>query len=421
MLSPNRIALISLASLPAIDCIADQINNTLRPHLGPVSLLQLLRAAILIFICSLVAYSARSKRLFWSNIPASAIIGPIAICVVVSEEVITKGYLPFDSISAYGQLFYWIVIWSAASVICTTEDEANVLLKGLAIGAWMTALSVFAGKILGVGNYYQADDVSSSAGWFDTAKMITGILVSGSVITLYLGRKKNVWLFSCIAALCSVACLLTYARAGEAALAAALVWLAMWRLIFCKNLEGAWLNRIALLIATAVVLGPFFVNMSNLFARWQDDSGSGRSVFWHIAINSFSVSDEVHKAIGIGYASMSDMLFRDYGDDIKHTHNDLLDMLTVAGFMGVAWFASLLTSFAVSVKQASHDALSGAAALTIFIVYLVHSQLTGQIWGTDAMSYYSLALTSFATIGLRNQRPVVLCESGSHSYEWRQA
>jgi hypothetical protein len=103
--------------------------------------------------------------------------------------------------------------------------------------------------------------------------------------------------------------------------------------------------------------------------------------------------------MGNGYNAMSESLFNGYGDDVKHTHNDTLDMLLVAGLLGASWLLTMLIYWARQIVRISFWSLEGAAAGAILLNYLCHSQLTGQLWGTDAMSYYIIALSAFSVLG----------------------
>ena len=89
---------------------------------------------------------------------------------------------------------------------------------------------------------------------------------------------------------------------------------------------------------------------------------------------------------------MADMLLTEYGMDIRHTHNDLLDMLTVAGVFGAAWLLLLIGTLLRQVIRSSIMSSEGAAGMAILLTYVLHGQLTGQLWGTDAMAYYTVAL-----------------------------
>ena len=63
-------------------------------------------------------------------------------------------------------------------------------------GALATASSVYLGFLFGTRQYYGANAVTSSAGWFDTAKMITGILIAGGIPLFYAGKQERPWLYT---------------------------------------------------------------------------------------------------------------------------------------------------------------------------------------------------------------------------------
>jgi hypothetical protein len=406
---PDRKVLIAIAVIPSIDCICNQLNNALQIHLGPVSFLQAIRAFLLL------AFAVIGVRALWRNpshavrIPLPAIGAAIILGMAVSKELLGTGALSMESLGAYGQMAYWVMLWTTVSILCWNRAQAELLLKGLAAGACLTAVSVVIGLVAGAGNYYKDDSVQASAGWFDTAKMITGVLVVGGVITLYLGRNSRSWIPTLAAGLCFVACILTYARAGSVALIVVIAWLVFWRFFICCRGEGRWLNRFLILVLAGCILAPLAVNMHALLARWSDvgnsdKAGSGRATFWKVAVTAYVAEDVPQQTFGIGYKQMSEMLFRDYGDDIKHTHNDMLDLLLVGGFVGAIWLISLVGAFAWRALLPSPRSAAGAAAVAVVLGYLCHSQLTGQIWGTDAMTYYTVGLTCLSRMA--NEEPV---------------
>ena len=404
---PDRKVLIAIAVIPSIDCICNQLNNALQIHLGPVSFLQAIRAFLLL------AFAVVGARALWRNpshavrIPLPAIGAALILGIAVSKEFLVTGALSMESLSAYGQMAYWVMLWTTVSILCWNRAQAELLLKGLSVGACLTAVSVIIGLFVGAGNYYKDDSVQASAGWFDTAKMITGVLVVGGVVTLYLGRNSRSWIPTLAAGLCFVACILTYARAGSVALIVVVAWLVLWRFLIRRRGEGRWLNRFLILVLAGCILAPLAVNMHALLARWSDvgnsdKAGSGRATFWKVAVNAYVAEDLPQQTFGIGYKAMSEMLFRDYGDDIKHTHNDMLDLLLVGGFVGAIWLTSLVGAFAWRALLPSPRSAAGAAAAAILLGYLCHSQLTGQIWGTDAMTYYTVSLTCLTRMTHQN-------------------
>jgi O-antigen ligase len=155
------------------------------------------------------------------------------------------------------------------------------------------------------------------------------------------------------------------------------------------------------------MIAPLIVHPDTLFARWgdlqdSDKAGSGRATFWKVAADGYAHATPVQQTVGMGYSAMSEMLFIGYGDDIKHTHNDMLDMLLVGGVVGAAWLLLFISTLAWRVTRMSLATIEGGAGAAILLAYLFHSQLTGQIWGTDAMTYYSLSLTCLFAIHRSN-------------------
>jgi hypothetical protein len=390
---PARKLLIALATIPSIDCVLDQINNALKPAEGSLSILQLVRAVQLVVFFIVIARELARDRSSLARIPIPAVGAFLVLGLAASKELVVSGRISMNSIGAYGQLLYWVVLWAMVCLLCRLPEQRDILLRGLAWGACLIAASVFLGLYFGSTNYYKDDLVESSAGWFDTAKMITGPLVVGGIVILYLGRNKRSWWPCAGAAFCFAACVVTYARAGSIALVAVLLWLALWRVLFARRAAGRWLNRFLIAGACACVLVPIAIDSSVLLARWSDTGGSGRATFWRVALDTYNGEALPAQAMGIGYNSMSEMLFRNYGDDIKHTHNDMLDVLLVSGLAGALWLIGLLVSFARNALRSPFRSPQGAAAIAIVICYLCHSMLTGQIWGTDAMTYYVLGLT----------------------------
>jgi hypothetical protein len=394
----HRRVLIALAAIPTIDCFCNQLSNALQVSIGPLSLLQTIRGFLLVVFALIIMKSLLSDPSGIRRIPLPAVGAAGVLGLAASKELIVTGTLSISSIGAYGQMAYWVLLWTTVSILCSRREQGEIILRGLAWGACLTAVSVILGLFVGSVNYYKNDSVHSSAGWFDTAKMITGILVVGGIVILYLGRNSRGWLPCLAAGSCFTACVLTYARAGSVALVAVLLWFAIWRCVIARDGDGIWLNRFLLIMVCVCILVPVTVNTRRLLSRWNDVSdsdrgGSGRATFWKVAVDAYVAEDAQEQALGIGYSAMSDMLLLNYGDDIKHTHNDVLDLLLVGGFVGVLWLIGLTSAFAKCALSSSVRSVQGATGVAIVLTYLCHSQLTGQIWGTDAMTYYTLSLT----------------------------
>jgi hypothetical protein len=389
----DRRLLIGLATIPVVDCLCNQVNNALRIELGPVSLLQLMRGVLVVVFLLIIA---RALARNWSNVTRIPIPAAAAVAILgmaASKELIGTGALSMNSLAAYGQMLYWVLLWTTVAILCRRMDQRDIILRGLVRGACLTAISVIAGLFFGAINYYKDESVTSSAGWFDTAKMITGPLVVGGVLILYLARDKRSWISCFGACLCFSACIITYARAGSVALLLVLMWLVVWRVLVARDDEGKWLDRFLIVVVGACIAVSTTVDTSKLLARWSDKGGSGRATFWAVAVDAYVTEPLPAQALGIGYRSMSEMLLRNYGDDIKHTHNDMLDALLVGGFVGALWLTGLIGSLARRALLSNISTAEAAAGVAIVLTYICHALLTGQIWGTDAMTYYTLSLT----------------------------
>jgi O-antigen ligase len=407
---PNRKLLYALAAIPFFDCIFNQLNNAFQISFGGLSLLQVLRGYAVVIFIAISLWSVLRDRSGVARIPWPAAAALLLIGVFITKELVATGTMAMASIGAYGQMAYWVMFWITVSLLCQEPEQAEIILRGLAVGATPTALSVMLGFVFGGLNYYEDDAVNSSAGWFDTAKMITGVLVTGGLVLLYLGRKKSGWLYSLLASFCFLACVLTYARAGWVALAAVILWLPVWAVLFSRRNEWRWVKRFLVLALAAGLLVPAVVNTDKLFARWndvqdEDKAGSGRATFWKVAVNGYIDGTPAQQALGYGYSAMSDMLFLNYGADIKHTHNDMLDMMLVGGVPGACWLLFLIGTLGWRICRTSIRSVEGGAGVAILLAYLFHGQFTGQLWGTDAMSYYMLSLASLYTIGRHHVSP----------------
>ncbi len=394
----NRRVLYVLAALPSCDAVMAQLNNAVGISFGPFSLLQIVRSHLLLALLALIAWQIVRDRNLISRIPLAAAGALAVLAMACTKEIITTGTLSVQSVGAYGQMSYWVIFWITASILISDTDGAEILLRGFAAGAAVTAACVVVGFVHGGLNYYADDSVRSSSGWFDTAKYITGLLVCGTITLLYLGRKRDGWLYPALAGLCCIACILTYARAGAVALTAVLVWFIFWWFFLGRDVRRKWLTRFLLLITLGAAVAPVFIHPDVLLARWSDlqdpdEAGSGRASFWKIAADHYIDGTPAQQALGSGFDAMAQMLYTETGSDIKHCHNDLLDMALVGGAVGIGWFFFMVGSFVLRISQLSLTSVEGAAAAAVLLAYVLHGQLTGQLWSPDAMAYNTVVLT----------------------------
>lgn len=395
---------IALACIPTVDCAIDQLANGFHLSFGSISVLQLIRAVFVIGFILIIAITISRKPNRLRRIPLPATGALILLGVMLSKQWLVTGTIEPETYVAYGQMAYWVLLWITVAVTCVSSEEAMLMLYGLASGALLTALSVIAGCAFGGLNYYQEELAFASSGWFNTAKMITGILVCGSAVLVYLGRGgRKPWIYGSLSALCGASVLLTFARAGALALFMVVLWFVIW--VAYRRGVAQWhaLKWFLGLVLLVSLLAPAVVGPRVMFTRWTDltegeRAGSGRAAIWAISVDTFKEATLPTQLLGSGYQSMSEHLYGQYGEDVKHTHNDALDMLLVGGVLGLAWLAAFICTWVVRISAIDPWGLEGAAAIAVLIDYLCHAEATGQLWGTDVMTYYVLALTSFTVI-----------------------
>jgi hypothetical protein len=387
-----------LAVLPVFDCILNQVNNAFDISFGPVSLLQAVRANFLLLLGLSLVWQFFRNQTKLTGLHVFGLAGLVGLLgVAITKELVLTGSVSMASLGSYGQFAYWILIGMVATGVCATRRDAEIVLYGIAAGALATAVSICIGYFHGGLNPYEEGNVRASAGWFHTAKTITGVLLTGSIVVLYLGRKSTTWWPAILAAFCFAACVVTYARTGIIALVAILVWFFFWWLTLGRNSPKQWLSKILLVAVLAGCCAPLLISSDSWQSRWEDvadpdKAGSGRATFWRIALHAYSSGKPAEQAFGLGYAGMSDMLLHDYGDDIKHTHNDLFDSMLVGGAVGIAWFLLWISYLISKTVSLNLHTIEGAAAAAVLLVYLFHSQFTGQLFGTDSMTYYVVTL-----------------------------
>lgn len=413
-----------IAVLPTFDCIINQVNTAFGIEIGPVSLLQASRSCVLVVLLAALLRRTIENNARFTGFHICGAAGLAVIAMALSKEMIVTDHISVVSIGSYGQLSYWIILCMVAASVANRQRDARIMLYGLAIGALTTALSVFLGYFAGGFNPYADENVTASAGWFNTAKTITGVLLTGAVVILFLGRHTKGWISTALAGLCFIACIMTYARAGVASLLFILGWFSIWWILFGRGQRGVWVSKLLLVTILAGVGLPLLLNSESWKARWEDmqdgdKAGSGRAMFWRVAVNGYLSGNSAEHVFGRGYADMAEMLFHDYGDDIKHTHNDFLDMALVGGVVGLAWLVLLLSFLFIKTLSVSLSSYEGAAALAVLLIYLCHGQFTGQLFGTDSMAYYTIALVCLFRIAER-RAPEVQSEI-NHALDLRTA
>lgn len=386
-----------LAALPVIDPVINQINGIYPVSAGPLSLLQVVRGALLIGAMAMTIATSHGLMRPARAVRRVALAVGVCLCVFALNEALTAGGIVLGSLVAYSQIVYWLVMWSLAAASVTDARRAGIVMGGLVTGAILTAASVFYGYAVGVSTVYSAQGVAASAGWFSSGKGISGTLLAGALISAYLSRRRRGWVFTLITLLCLGASFVTYARAGMVALAVALCWLLFWTVKTRATSTSDWARRLMLGAACGVAAIVFTIGTTDLLERWSDvgnpdRAGSGRLVLWKAALNSFAEGDTTQQLIGRGYTGMVEAMYGAVGL-LLHTHNDLLDMLGVGGLLGIAALVILTAGMIVQIRAVPIAAPGAALAVALLLVLWCHGFFTGQIFMPDIVTFYLLGIS----------------------------
>ena len=121
---------------------------------------------------------------------------------------------------------------------------------------------------------------------------------------------------------------------------------------------------------------------------------------WTDALNVFENTKWPGRLLGVGYSGMRDaMLHEGMGGNRKHTHSDVLDILLAFGFLGLLGWAAVHYAMIQTVRAAPRGSTEYALAGGIYVVFLVESLLTGQVFGTATMVVYLGAITGLGAGG----------------------
>lgn len=387
---------LCLALIPIVDCAVNQLQNALQLSFGPLSALQTLRGGLTVVMTFMVF--AYFYSIHASDRMAFGVAALFFYCLLiyVCKEVFVTGTLEFESVTHYIQMVYWLEVWGLAVVTFDTPQRRRLALFCILLAGMMACASIFYGYLTGTRSIYDNQDVVASAGLFDTGKAIAGILVISGMASAYLLRDRADSLGPVVACTMFAGAFLTYARAGQVALFAGLFALLGWASVICRApIATRWARRLLIWSLLGAAIGYVVLGTANLTARWQDladpdQAGSGRIVFWRIALDSFYDADVSEQVLGRGYVGMYRVMQGGYGLRI-HTHNDFLDMLLVGGVLGVFAWLVFWYALVVRLRSLSVTAAGYGAGLAILVGLFAQSVLTGQMFDPSAMSIYLIA------------------------------
>lgn len=401
-----------IAGLPIVDAIANQVHTCVPQALGPLSVLQVLRGASLAFI------AARLFVIFRLNSPSCrkqfefTLLFTAWIGFVSAKEVYANGTLTFESAVHYLQMLHWLLLWlwCLAVIPHALPSSIRLVLRGLVVGALLTSLSVYVGYLtrMRLVENYGREGATASFGWFTDGNSFNGALLVGGLVAPI--AIQAVGGAATTALLCFGAVLLTYKRVSSIACLAALAWTVHWACGSRIKWARRWARSLLVISLAFIVVGIANAPLwQGLERRWSDvkeydTAGSGRLRLWYSSVHHFTRSDAWTQLVGCGYSGMSAAMRRS-GQGEVHAHSDLFDMVVMGGITGVILLLMLWTKIARLFLRLPTSSPYYLVAMAVYIVYLIHSTLTGQLFVTNIMGSYIIAVMCLTEMGTRCSRP----------------
>ncbi len=410
---------IILLGVPLCEMVCGQIQGLLALCAGSWSIAQLYHCVAL---CVVSLYLVSRLRR-----PCDMPLGTVACIVMfllvtgVSTVMALRhnGHAREDVI-AFSQVLYWILVWLIYLLECSTPEGCRLVLKGILIGSVYMAVSVVALHLLGGGAYSRYEGVSASFGGFSTAKSLGGILCVAGLLSL---RIRSTLLQMGLLCASLTGLMLTYQRAGQLAMLAAIAWIV--GMSMRSRIKEILLSaRFVIACACVMVAIAGFVDVEAFTERWRNadlslggKAGSGRLGLWTDAVNAFEGMNPLDRMLGVGYSGMRDaMLEEGMGGNRKHTHSDILDILLAFGFLGVLGWIAIHYAVIQTVRACAKTSMEYAIGGAVYIVFFVESLVTGQVFGPATMIVYLGAITGLC--GIEREWIAIPDSTGNVSDEW---
>ena len=396
-----------LLGVPLCEMVCGQIQGLWAPRIGPLSLAQAYHCIMLCVVCFYLVSCLRRRAERPLVVDVCIAIFLLTAGVSTTMSLRHNSHLSEDII-AFSQILYWILMWLIYAAECSTAEGRRLVLTGVfAAGVYM-AISVVILFVVGGEAYSRYEGVGASFGGFSTAKSLGGILCVAALLSLRV--RSPSWQATLLCVSIS-ALLLTYQRAGQLAMLAAILWMVGVRVV--SRMKGSLLSSRSIVAFTcALLVGAAFIDTEALTQRWNnaditlgDKAGSGRLGLWTDALRAFETMNWPRKMLGVGYSGMREAM-RDegMGGNRKHTHSDVLDILLAFGCLGMlGWIAvhyAMIQTVRARMRTSTEYLVGGA----VYIVFFVESLVTGQVFGPATMIVYLGAITALCRVG--NELPV---------------
>jgi len=333
-----------------------------------------------------------SRRLHLLEHP---IIRPLMFLAIFAVLTCMLGPYPYENIVFAMKISFSAFIFASAFHLAQSKLISEKWLIG---SAWAVLLFMAIAQAIGLvtGNTvasYQSN--YATAGVIDSTSVTTALIISTLPIFLRFFPYYRWSLAGILIILVSL--FFTMQRTSLIAAASAILIILIHHL-WSSQQRIPWSKAILaiLVLGVLVVIGFRTQAGSDLLTRMSDldpreGSGSGRYVFWHIALNHIlkrSVGDHI---VGEGMGSIRDMLDRHFGMGIGN-HNAWLDLtyaFGIFGLMAIAWSYLELIRFA-NYLRSGQDLLFQGVFSAIVILFLVSFGTGGFYDPGFALTYAAL-------------------------------
>lgn len=409
-----------LLGVPLCEMVCGQIQGLLSLRAGSWSIAQVYHCVAL---CVVIAYLASRLRRP-CELPRSVAACIVMFLLITGVSTIMalrhNGHVREDVI-AFSQILYWVLVWLIYLLECSTTEGCRLVLKGILIGSVYMAISVVALHLLGGGAYSRYEGVSASFGGFSTAKSLGGILCVAGLLSL---RIRSTPLQMGLLCVSLTGLMLTYQRAGQLAMLAAIAWI-VGMSMRSRIKEILFSARFVIACIGVVAAVAAFVDTDALTERWRNanvslggKAGSGRLGLWTDAVNAFEEMNPLDRMLGVGYSGMRDaMLEEGLGGNRKHTHSDVLDILLAFGVLGILGWVAIHYAVIQTVRACAKSSAEYAIGGAVYIVFFVESLITGQVFGPATMIVYLGAITGLC--GVEREWIAIPDSAPIFSREWQ--
>lgn len=374
-------------TIPIILCLINILNLFIPRYATEENFIfrlpvQILNGVILVLAIYLAAFyqASLSRRYLY--------IIHIFISLIIAYWIYAYAYLnvPNGIMSSVLRLISWLAcIPFFSKYLKVNNNKKNILIQ-----AFVITFILSAGKKIFESAKFQAEDLSGGD--------IAGLTLVLALPVIFIYFKGN---FKIIISLITIMLIMVTLRRT------AIISLAFSVPFLIKDIRQTLRPIHIFYFFTLLLISSFtiwiyfgdaithrFENLLSGDGAYQTESyGSGRSVFYAIVYNNWADSSWMNFLFGNGIGAVSDLLRREYYD-IKHAHNDILEILYTFGLFGFfVWFYFLyqLLKIRKSVKRYSADKVN--IYYVSIISFLIVSLTSGSFYRVE-MIIFSIGISS---------------------------